>query len=144
MLLLPAAKYTAQAVDGYLSHTKDGKEQIVVKFAVIGGQFDGQSVDWTGFFTEKTFDRTIKSLRYCGWQGDDIADLTGIDRHEVEIVVEHNEYNEKLYPRVSWVNQIGGKGRMPADEVRAFAESIKGRIARLTVAEPEPDESMPF
>lgn len=143
-LLLPEAKYTAQAVDGYLSHTKDGKEQITVKFAIVGGQYDGQSVDWTGFFTDKTFDRTIQSLRYCGWQGDDIADLTGIDTNEVEIVVQHNEYNGKVYPRVAWVNQIGGKARMPADEAREFAESIKPRLARMTQTEPEPEDEVPF
>lgn len=143
-LLLPATKYTAQAVDGYLSHTKDGKEQIVVKFAIVGGPHDGQSVDWTGFFTDKTFDRTIQGLRYCGWEGDDISDLTGIDRNEVEVVVEHNEYNGKTYARVAWVNPIGGKARMAADEARTFAESIKGRIARLTPAEPEPSDDVPF
>jgi hypothetical protein len=143
-LLLPATTYTAQAVDGYLSHTKDGKEQIVVKFAIVGGPHDGQSVDWTGFFTERTFDRTIQSLRYCGWRGDDIADLTGVDTHEVEIVVEHNEYNGKVYPRVAWVNQIGGRARMPAEEAREFAESIKSRIVGMRSAEPEAADATPF
>lgn len=143
-MTIPGNTYTAQAVDGYLSHTKDGKEQIVVKFAIVGGQFDGQAVDWTGFFTEKTFDRTIQSLRYCGWRGDDISDLTGIDANEVEIVVQHNEYNGKVYPRVAWVNQIGGKARMTADEAREFAESIKPRLARMTPTEPEPTEEVPF
>jgi hypothetical protein len=142
--LLPATTYTAQAVDGYLSYTKDGKEQIVVKFAIVGGQYDGQTVTWTGYFTDKTFDRTIQSLRYCGWRGEDIDDLTGIDAHEVEIVVDHNTYDGKTFARVSWVNQIGGKARMPADDARAFAESIKGRIARMTPSEPEPDDSTPF
>lgn len=143
-LLLPATTYTAQAVDGYLSHTKDGKEQIVVKFAIVGGQHDGQAVNWTGYFTDKTFDRTIQSLRYCGWRGEDIDDLTGIDANEVEIVVDHNTYDGKTFARVAWVNQIGGKARMPASEARAFAESIKGRIARMTPVEPEPSEEVPF
>lgn len=143
-MIIPATKYTAQAVDGYLNRTKDGKERIVVKFAIVGGQYDGQAVDWAGFFTDKTFDRTIQSLRYCGWRGDDISDLTGIDANEVQIVVQHDEYNEKVYPRVAWVNQIGGGARMPADEVREFAESIKARIGALSSAEPEPEETTPF
>lgn len=143
-LLLPASTYTAQAVDGYLSHTKDGKEQIMVKFAIVGGQHDGQTVNWTGFFTDKTFDRTIQSLRYCGWRGDDISDLTGIDGQEVEIVVEHNTYDGKTFARVAWVNQIGGKARMPVDQAREFAESIKARITRMMPAEPEPSEETPF
>lgn len=143
-LLLPSGTYTAQAVDGYLSHTKDGKEQIVVKFVIVSGQHDGQTVNWTGFFTPKTFDRTIQSLRYCGWLGDDISELTGIDSHEVEIVVEHNSYEGKIFARVAWVNQIGGKMRMPTNEARAFAASIKDRIARMTLVELEPSEEVPF
>ena len=35
----------------------------------------GNSITYFGFFTDKTMKRTIESLRYIGWEGDDLAEL---------------------------------------------------------------------
>lgn len=142
--LILIGSHRAQAVDGHLSYTSKGNEQVVVKFVIIGGLGDGRTLPWYGFFSEACFDRTIQALRYCGWKGDDVSDLSGLDANEVEIVVEHKEYNGERHASIRWVNQVGGGAGMPPDKAKAFAESIKRRIAGMTPAEPEPTEEMPF
>lgn len=144
-MTIPANTYTAQAFDGFLSYIKQGSEQVVrVKLRIIGGPCNDQSVEWTGFFGDSSFERTIQSLRYCGWQGNDISDLSGIDRNEVEVVVENYNYKDKTYARVKYINRIGGGAKIPVDEAREFADSIKDRIARMLPAEPGPNDEVPF
>lgn len=143
-MTIPGNTYTAQASDGFLAYIKQGSEQVVrVKFRIIGGPCNDQSVEWTGFFGDSSFERTIQSLRYCGWQGNDVSDLTGIDRNEVEIVVENYTHKDKTYARVKYVNRIGGGARMPTDDARDFADSIMERIEALTPAS-GPEETVPF
>jgi len=142
--MIPAGNYRAQAVDGHLSYTSKGNEQVVVKFVIAGGPQDGQQVTWYGFFSDACFDRTIQSLRHCGWKGDDVSALVGLDANEVEIVVEHNDYKGKVTPTVRWINQAGGGAGMSPVQAKDFAESVKGRIAGMSPVEPEPEELVPF
>jgi hypothetical protein len=142
--MILAGNYRAQAVDGHLSYTSKGNEQVVVKLVIAGGPQDGQHITWFGFFSDACFDRTIQSLRYCGWKGDDVSALDGLDANEVEIVVEHSEYKGKVTPTVRWINQAGGGAGMSPVQARDFAESVKGRIAGMTAVEPEPDGDVPF
>ena len=98
--MIPYGTYRAIALDGHLGFTSKGNEQIVVRFVITEGPQKEQSIQWFGFFSDACFDRTIQSLRHCGWKGDDVSDLTGIDTHEVDIVVEHDEYQNKVTPKV--------------------------------------------
>jgi hypothetical protein len=143
-MMLPAGTYRAQALDGHLGYTSKGKEQIVVKFVIVDGPQKDQALTWFGFFSDACFDRTIQSLRYCGWQGDDVSDLSGIDRHAVDLVVEHDEYQGKVTPKVRWINQIGGGLGMSAAQAEEFARSIKSRIAGMKGAEPDAEQEVPF
>jgi hypothetical protein len=142
--MISAGSYRAQAVDGHLSYTSKNNEQVVVKLAIVGGPQDGQQITWYGFFTDACFDRTVQSLRHCGWKGDDVSALAGLDANEVEIVVEHSEYKGKVTPTVRWINQAGGGAGMSPVQAKDFAESVKQRIARMSPVEPEADESLPF
>jgi hypothetical protein len=112
----------------------DDKEQVVVEFRLE----DGNSISYFGFFTEKTFKRTIESLRYLGWEGDDLSELpalaeAGMLTGEVDLVVDHEEYDGKVTAKVKWVNKPGG-GRvqlakpMEADGLKSFAARMKGSI----------------
>lgn len=111
---------------------------------ITDGPQKDQSIQWFGFFSDACFDRTIQSLRHCGWKGDDVSDLTGIDAHEVDIVVEHDEYQNKVTPKVRWVNQAGGGAGMSPSQAADFAQSIKSRIAGMKSAEPEEEQEVPF
>lgn len=124
-------KYKARGVKGELGLTSTGKEQVGVELALTGDGYVGTSLTWYGYFTDAALPFTIKTLRTLGWQGSDLADLSGIDANEVELVVENEEYEGKNRTRVKFINAIGGlsmKEPLPADRAKAFAAAMKGKI----------------
>jgi hypothetical protein len=89
------------------------------------------SIVWDGWLTEKTFDRTIESLRHCGWEGSDLSELQGLDANEVDLVIEQEEYEGRVYPKVKWVNRAGGlahKTPLSGDKAKFFALQMKEKI----------------
>lgn len=137
--MLNAGTYRGKATRGKLGLTSTGKEQVAVEFTFTDPP--GQRLTWFGFFTDGTFDRTIESLRACGWKGNDLSEFSHPDgalpagmENEVELVVEHEEYEGKVRARIAWVNSGGGlalKTALDEGQARAFAARMKGRIAAL-------------
>lgn len=156
--------YRARAVKGGLGETAGGQEQVAVEFELLDEGFQNQGITWFGYFTEKSFEITMKALRACGWQGDNINDLVGLTSNTVELVIEKETYEGKTRSKVKWVNPEGGGGlalKAPLDPVRAtrFAASMRGKIAafdqtggqkksRTGAQSPEPpthtDSDIPF
>jgi hypothetical protein len=123
-------RYKARAIEWKLGLTSQGKEQIGVLFQLE----DGQTITWYGYFTEKTTERTLDSLDHMGWDGGDISKpLVGLDANEVMLVIE-NEKNDdgKIYPRVRWVNRIGGglamKEELTGNALQNFKQRMQGEI----------------
>lgn len=135
--MVDEGQYPAKAIEHELGYAKEsGNEYIAVQFEIIGGKFHGMNVSWKGFFTEKTIDRTLESLRYCGWKGDNILNLNaeGFGENLVNIVVQHNEYNGKTYANVAWVNRTGRplvKDQLDDAQKKSFAQRIKGNVLRV-------------
>lgn len=131
-MALKAGTFTVKGVRGALGYTNTGKEQVGVELCVVDdGEFFGERITWYGYFTEKTFDRTIESLRILGWDGDDLSDLTGLDRNEAQAVIEEDEYDGKLRLKVQWINAKGGlaiQKPMGDSEAASFAQRMKGRV----------------
>lgn len=128
--LIPEGKYRARVKTADFGFTSGGTEQVQVIFDLLDPDYDGRTVPWWGYFSEKTAERTMQSLRYCGWKGDDVTNLDGISDNEVEIEVEHNTYNGKTNARVAWVNRVGGggisvKSPMADAQRKAFAQRMK-------------------
>lgn len=147
--------YKARATEALLIKSKDkGTPGIQVNFEVTEGDFAGQTVRWDGWLTEKTAERTLESLSYCGWTGDDISVFAekgcpeSLDGNIVEIVVElepyqgtEEKYAGKSFPRVQWVNKLGGRGlsvdnAMARDEATAFAAKMKGLVHKTRAKQP--------
>jgi hypothetical protein len=132
--MMNPGRYTARAVDAALGYTAGGKEQVAVAFQIIGGEHDGEALQWYGYFTEKTTERTIDSLRACGWTGDNIAQLDGISANEVSLVVVHEaDQNGDMQVRVKWVNRAGSgaiqlKSRMDQGQALQFAQRMRGNV----------------
>lgn len=129
--MLPAGTYRARAVDSELGYTSTDKEQVVVEFSILDEPHVGEHISWYGYFTDGTRDRTIESLRHCGWQGEDINNLAGIDLNEVQLVVEHDEYEGRPSAKVRWVNKAGGivlKKRMSPEDAKRFAARLRPHI----------------
>lgn len=87
---LQAGTYKAVAVpvdvDGMSTYaqfgmTKGGNgkaptKQVAVQFELLEGPAAGARLTWFGYFTEKTWQRTVEALRYCGFKGDDLMDAS--------------------------------------------------------------------
>jgi Fe-S cluster assembly iron-binding protein IscA len=105
--MIRPGNHVAAARSWQFGKTAKGGEQIAVLFEILEGPDAGNSVTWFGYFTEKTVDRTIEALRYCGMEGDDLSAIRELP-NKVQIVVEHETYEGKTRAKVAWVNQLGG------------------------------------
>jgi hypothetical protein len=114
-----------------------GTPQVVVAVEILEGEESGRVLTWFGYFTDKTADRTLEALRFLGFKGEDLTTLPSqpLDQ-KVEIIVRHEDYNGKTQARIAWINRPGGGGfkldkPMPANDLRMFAASLKGRLAKV-------------
>jgi len=132
---LEPGTYTARCIDAQLGETKKGTPQIVLEFEVVGDNaWAGSRITAYCFLTEAAMDRSLESLRYCGWRGADLSDLSGVMDNDVELVVKDETYEGKTFPRVQWINRPGGKSggaRAPlaADKAAAVNQRIRARLA---------------
>lgn len=132
MTEIPNGQYRAKAREGRLGHTSAGREQVAVLFELLDEAFKNVTITWHGYFTVDTIDRTLDSLSYCGWDSDNIYDLTGIGKNEVVLVIENETYQGKTHPKVQWVNRAGGialKAPMSNEQAKAFDAKLRGNIA---------------
>ena len=76
-----------------------------VSFEILRGPQAGRTISAFLYFSEKTVERTIESLRYCGFTGDDLDKFSDQNPDvEVEIVVQHDTYQGKTKAKVQWIN----------------------------------------
>lgn len=124
--------YKAKAVDVELGYAQTGTPQVAVLFEVLEGDEAGSRITWYGYFTDGTSQRTIESLRNCGWKGNDLSELEpSLLPDDVQIVVQHQEYNGAMRAKVAWVNKVGAgtiamKERMTPEQRKQFAAQMKG------------------
>jgi hypothetical protein len=137
----------ARAVQGSaaLGWTSKKTEQVAVQLQIREGEDEGRVLTWYGSFSDSALgrgtvcDRTLESLRYMGWQGDEIWDLSTIgddDADDVMIVIDHEVGQDgETRAKVSWVNKLGNgaaiKDRMDDGQARAFAAKMKGKVLAL-------------
>lgn len=107
------------------------------------GENKGARGRYTGYFTEKTQERTIEALQTCGWSGDDLSEfsdgeLHGLDTNEVELVWELESYEKdgetRTAPRVAFINRIGGylnvENAMTTSAAALFGEKMRGLVLK--------------
>jgi hypothetical protein len=134
-------KYRAKAAVGEATLIESGKGTpgvtVELELQAEGGVLERLS--WTGWLSEGAYQRTVESLRYLGWKGADLDDVKGLDQ-EVEAVVKAEEYEGNWYPRVQFINRLGGAmgAAMTGDKAKAFAASMRSRIQALDAAGPRP------
>lgn len=135
--MLPQGTYAATARGGALTESQNKRTpQVVVEFEITSAEWAGERITWVGFLTDKTTERTIESLRYAGWKGTDLADLSDLlskDTPVIELVIEHEEYEGKTRARVQWVNRIGGRmgAALPAEQAKQLSAKMRGAIAAV-------------
>jgi len=108
-----AGTFEAKVVDYGLKETKSGTQQVVVRFR-WNDEFE---YNWYGSFNEgKAREITMKSLQVLGLSSNEIWNLADgpesgmLDTDKlVSIKVEHEQgMDGKLYPKIKWVNELGG------------------------------------
>jgi hypothetical protein len=147
--MIAAGKYEAIAIQSsqVTQNEKSGKEEIRVLFQLDPAEDGkgGETITWYGYFTEKTAERTLESLRYMGWAGDDVTDIQGLDKNKVQLVIEHDEYQGKTKAKVAWVNRLQAVYMgtpMGGDAKASFAKRMKGLvIASKQAASSSPNAS---
>ncbi len=154
MPLIPEGKYIARPItqstaQGELlavfgKSSKKGTPQVTVAFKLgEGTDHVGDTVYWTGYFTDGALKNTMRALRNCGFVGDDLDTFNDQDplttMRSVELDISHEEgQNGKVYSRVQWVNRP--RASMDRAEMRSFAAEMKEKLAQFTddSAPPEP------
>lgn len=145
--MLNEGSYRAVGISTGLGVAGTGSEQIGIMFRITSGPDEGASVGWRGYFTEKTTQRTIESLRNCGWTGNDLSVFADANEtecarllpNEVEIVVEHKPPmtpEGRTYAEVKWVNKVGSgvvsmKDKLDPSRAKSFAERMRGACAAV-------------
>lgn len=154
--LPPPGTYNAAAIErtddqGLTAHvrwslTKGDKKQVSATFKLLDAP-GNPTVTWYGSFsstvmgtTGKTVaQRTVESLRYMGFKGNDFLELESqkIDQI-VSITIEHevSEKDGKTYLKVGWVNQLGGgvikiARPLSAEDKRKFAATMRASLTKV-------------
>ena len=146
-MIKDSGTYRAKAIEADLRVSKNGNEMVVVTFHVPS---ESCNVTWYGTFAStKGSNVALRALKAMGWDGDDITDLAGCTRNEVDLVVEMEVWEGITSPKVRWVNEPrkGSVGEaMDAARKAAFRDRIKGQMALLDSAEGDDvdDDDIPF
>jgi hypothetical protein len=134
---------------GENAETSTGKEQVAVLFDFL--DVPGKTLTWYGYWTEATWERTIETLRTCGWTGNEIDDLSELsgETPEVFVVLDHEpDQNGAMRERIKWVNKTNGLAMKKAlDPARAkeFAARAKAQILMFDQTHgTKPKAAVPF
>ena len=137
------------------SLTKEGNTQVSATFRLL--DFPNSTPTWYGSFSKTVMKksnktvarRTVESLRYMGFKGDDFLQLETQKLDQiVSITVEHkiNEKDGNTYLGVGWVNQLGGgviKIARPLNDQdkRRFAAMMRDNLSKVPEVDSERHES---
>lgn len=127
--MIPEGRWDAVPTGAVLGETKGGKEQLGIGFDIPALE---RSITGYFYFTEDTAKRTMSALRTCGWQGDDLLDLSSVGADpelRVQVVIKHEEYEGKWQAKVAFVNPQGGVAiAKPLDHGKklALAQRMRG------------------
>lgn len=115
-------------------NTKNGHDQIVLDLSLTEL---GERVSTFLVFSDASAPYSIERLRACGWQGDDLTNLAGIDANEVDVEVKYETWEGELKMRVQ-ILANGGRivlqQTMNDQAKRAFAAKFRGVAAQARPA----------
>lgn len=130
--------YAMRAVDAELGYTQGTAEappapQVAVLLEFIDGPYKGLTITWYGFFTEKTKQATVRSLRTLGFTGDNLADLATVRGEAPCTVVVENDLHGVAQARIRFVGggAIAMKNTMSEEQKKAFATSMQAFISTV-------------
>lgn len=123
--------FKARAKEWDFGVSSNGNEQIAILFVITQGEHAGKTRTWYGSFSDAAIDRTLDSMRHCGWDGDSLATVDDLSNNEVEIVIEEEEYQGKVREKVKWVNKPASlklQNQLTGTARDAFASKLRGKV----------------
>lgn len=147
MSTAPEGIYKTRCVAIGIETTQTGKDYVSADFDVETEDGEVFTVEWRGWLTEKTEDKTIKALRLMGWHGDDIfGDLVadGAMRNEVDVDVRHEEYKGKTTARIAFINGPDPDPVATEKKREAQRDRLRRKAAATKPSGPPPDDDLPF
>ena len=123
---------------------KKGTLGVTVSLQILEGTHAGQVIDWTGWLTEATKQRTAESMALLGFDGTDLATMT---TREALAVVEHEDYTTesgetKTAARVAWINDPARAGArlQPVEKAEQIAmlATLRGIVLEARAKAPAP------
>jgi hypothetical protein len=134
-----AGIYRCEVVSNSLAHVGDKKTpsvkfQLKVCFNIATPNIAEGGVLYADLWlTDAAFENTMKTLSETfGWNGEDISELNNgelLFGIECNAVVEIEEYDGKLRPKVKFLNNPNrAQPAMENESAKALADSLKGRI----------------
>ena len=132
--LVPEGKYLTKPQSWGSGLNKNGKPFAWVKFA--NGAF------YQGYFVDGAIEYTVKSLYIAGFRGKTSQDLNNdkaLNKNkEVEIVVEHEDYEGKTYSKVAWINDPNKRKVLdPADVKTLQGIDLRAYVSDLNNENPD-------
>lgn len=127
---IPAGFYKGRAIAGseQFGRTSNGTDQIALDVDVPAL---GRQLTVFLFFTDAAAPYAIEKLRACGWQGEDLSNLFGIDANEIDVAVKYETYDGKTRMKVD-ISTGGGRVKlenvMTEQDKRAFAARMKSFV----------------
>lgn len=142
--MITLGKHRARAVEWNIGVAGTGTMQVGILFELL--DLPGETIDWFGFFTDASCNRTVRSMQSCGWVGNDLNDMSGMGDKEVQLVIEEEEYDGKKRLKVKFVNSPGGLRMsrvLSPDELRVFAAEMKPKIEAILGLQSNPTRTPP-
>lgn len=146
--IIPEGEYPARGAKshGELGETMKGSAYVRVALRITEGEYAGRVLAKDLYFTDKTWERSIKALQAMGWKGEDISQVEGIDANDVSITIEEKPQTDRdgairtdaqgnaIYRNeIAWIN--GGVQRMEAAKKLSFVEEMKAKMRQLAASE---------
>lgn len=139
MANFPNGTYPAIAIpdQSALGESSTGTPCAEVMFQIQGpADYYGQTIVWYGYLSDAAIKSTLKGLRACGFQGENLDDLSTVGANQVELVIENEEYNGTTRSKVRWVNQPGGnRVLLDPSKKKSIAAQLRGQIRAIEAAD---------
>jgi hypothetical protein len=150
--LIPTGIYRGRGVSAQFvkSSKKDTDGVEIICEITAEGVFKGRRLPCNCWITDdKSGERALESLKYCGWDGADLNVLNGFGTQDVDLVIQIEDPQPKprdpqnptvdpgFYPqknRIAFINQAGsgavGRG-MTEQEKLAFGARMTGLMGKV-------------
>jgi hypothetical protein len=145
--MLPEGKHVARATGQHEWGQSDkGTDFLWLQFKLKGAE--DETIGAYLYFSEAAAARSIESLRHCGctFPDNDVTNLDGLTSRDVQLVIEHEEWDGAMRAKVKWINALAGvreEQKMSPAAKAGFKQRMKGALLASKSSAPPSDGAGP-